>query len=312
MIYIFSESGDTTTSYVVEYMVSNNMEVERFDLDNFYLGIDFFLLKSDDITITFYFNNKEFEIKRTDSFWFRRGNISTYLYLNNNRNILYQDYIAEEKKSLEEFLISYLRKNNLCIGNPLIFDCSKLNVLYYATKCGFNVPLTYVTYKRKSLENSGVREFVSKPISNILFKKFENEIHHTYVEKISISDICDYFGNSLFQELISSDTEIRVLSVMNHYFAIELFYDGKEHVDSRFSTNHRKVKYRKVDLPLGICLKINKLNRLMDTNMSVIDLIYDKQGNLFLIDFNPCGQYEEISDLYPEIHEYIACKLYEK
>ena len=142
MIYIFPESGDTTTSYVVEYMVSNKMEVERFDLDNFYLGIDFFLLKSDDITITFYFNNQEFEIKRTDSFWFRRGNISTYLYLNNNRNILYQDYIAEEKKSLEDFLISYLRKNHLCIGNPLIFDCSKLNVLYYAAKCGFNVPLT--------------------------------------------------------------------------------------------------------------------------------------------------------------------------
>jgi len=312
MIYIFSESNDTTTDGVIQSLINRNADYVRMDLDLNYLGIDFGLNNFSDIEIRIYYGEYEYLINKQDSIWFRRGNISSYLFLNNQYNLIYQTFIANEKRALEEFIVRYLRNNFFCIGNPLIFSCSKLDVLYFAIRCGFRIPRTFLTYKRSSLEKVGLTKFVAKPIGDILFQKIGSELHHTYVEKYKLCEINQYFGNTLFQEFYSSESEIRVLTVLDNIFAVELCFKNKSHVDSRHSTNS-DVNYNKVFLSAEIKRQIIELNYLMNTNMSIIDFIKISDGSLLLIDFNPCGQYEEIRDYcFPEIDDVISKILYEK
>ena len=51
MIYIFSESNDTTTDGVIQSLINRNADYVRMDLDLNYLGIDFALNNFSDIDI---------------------------------------------------------------------------------------------------------------------------------------------------------------------------------------------------------------------------------------------------------------------
>lgn len=311
MIFIISESNDLLTLHVINYLNKIKATFVRIDLDIHYVGFDFCLNYLPTSIITIIYNNSLYKLKSHDSVWFRRGNISSYLHLNNNSHFKYREYIASEKKALETFLYNYLNKNCFVLGNPLRFDCSKLEVLYNALICQLKIPLTFLTFSRESLIRSGLQQFASKPIGDILFQAIGHKMHHTFVEKYDIEHLNDFFGNSLFQEVVHAVAEVRVLSITDKIYSSHLLInENRKHLDMRHFSN-LTYKYNKIDISLTIKNKIIQLNHLMESNFSIIDFLVDENGNYFLIDYNMCGQYDEIRDLYPtEIDCTISTILY--
>ena len=106
MIYIFSESNDTTTDGVIQSLINRNADYVRMDLDLNYLGIDFALNNFSDIDIRISYWECEYIINKQDSIWFRRGNINTYIILNNFKNY-----------SISTKIFCQFMNSNLCLDN---------------------------------------------------------------------------------------------------------------------------------------------------------------------------------------------------
>jgi hypothetical protein len=311
MIYIFTESSDILSNFVTKELALLSHPFLRINLDEFYIGFDFELKKMKKSGLRILYNNVEYDIAKNDSIWFRRGNISTYIFFNNKRHLIFQDYIHNEKKALESFIIKFLKKYCYCLGNPLVFDLNKLDMLNIARKAHFLIPDTYVTYKKDSLLNFSKDTIVCKPFSDCLLLSREDEVYQTYVEMTKTEDIEENFGNSLFQKRIIPSLEIRVLSFGNNFFCSQLQRTVNEHIDMRHHTNS-SYKYQRHELTDFIKRKILKFHKILNCNFSVIDFLIDDKGKYYLIDFNPCGQYDEIKELYSEIDKKIAVLLINK
>ncbi|MCK9450872.1 MAG: hypothetical protein M0Q90_04225 [Bacteroidales bacterium] len=312
MIFILTEANDEPTSRVIDVLRKCNTSVLRVNLDENYLGFSFNLDMLNQTGINIYYDGVERKIDSKDVFWFRRGNFGSYLFINDDKNLSFIDFIAEEKKALEVFLSKVILKRHYCIGNPNIHNIGKLEVLLAAKSVALRIPKSYVTYKKSVLIETGINKFVCKPFSDVLFMDSENSLYHTFIEEYEVSKLKNYFGNSFFQEAVDFDQEIRLLCVERKIFAVKYSHKIRGHVDSRHQSNSGEF-YERTKLSEEVQQSIFNLCKLLQTNFAVIDLLVDKSGLLWFIDFNPCGQYDEIYEhCYPEIDEYIANLLYEK
>lgn len=309
MIYIFSESNDILTDTVISKLRKLNQLLVRFDLNEYYIGFDFDLKQIYERGLRIYYNNFEYVITEKDSVWFRRGNISSYLFFCNNNHAEFKEYIISEKKALESFVIKFLKQYCYCLGNPLLFEHSKLEMLSIAMSCKLCIPESYVTYTKRSLIDQSYFNFVSKPLSDCLFLKMENEIYYTYIEQYNINDVPDFFGNSMFQRIVNSNIELRVLCIEDKMYCSQINKYNFKHIDMRHQCN-KNYEYTKYKLPLKIINKIRKFTKKIDCNFMIFDILLDDHGEYYFIDFNPCGQYDEIRSLYSnEIDREIALTL---
>ncbi len=312
MIYIFTEANDDPSSRVFFALRNYDTEVLRINLDSNYVGFSFCLDGFNETRMKIFYEGNERIIESNDVFWFRRGNLGSYLFMNNEKNAKFVDFIADEKRALEVFITKILMKRHYCLGNANLHNIGKLEVLLAAKSVGLPIPKSIVTYDRTVLIETGISKFVCKPFSDVLIMESGNCVYHSFIEEYKVTDLQDYFGNSLFQESIDFEYEIRLLCVERKIFAAKSIHKKRGHIDTRHLSN-AGVHYSKIVLNEVIQQSLFRLCESLQTNFGVIDFLVDKEGTLWFTDFNPCGQYDEIFEYcYPDINDYIANLLYEK
>ena len=97
MIYIFTEANDDPSSRVFFALRNYDTEVLRINLDSNYVGFSFCLDGFNETRMKIFYEGNERIIESNDVFWFRRGNLGSYLFMNNEKNAKFVDFIADEK-----------------------------------------------------------------------------------------------------------------------------------------------------------------------------------------------------------------------
>jgi hypothetical protein len=312
MIYIFTEANDEPSTRVFNALCKYDTEVVRVNLDESYVGFSFRIDGLHESGMKILYEGIERIIETNDVFWFRRGNLGSYLFLSNEEKLKFVDFIADEKRALEVFLTKIFLKRHYCLGNANLHNIGKLEVLLAAKSVGLTIPTSIVTYDRTVLVETGISKFVCKPFSDVLIMDSGNCVYHSFIEEYKVSDLQNYFGNSFFQESIDFKYEIRLLCVERKLFAVKIIHRKRGHIDTRHRSN-TDIYYSKTLLTKEIQQSIFRLCDSLQTNFAVIDLLVDKDGALWFTDFNPCGQYDELFEYcYPEVDDYIANLLYER
>ncbi|GAB1417997.1 hypothetical protein MASR2M12_07620 [Bacteroidales bacterium] len=312
MIYIFTEANDEPSTRVINALNKYETEVLRVNLDKNYVGFSFSIDGLHEPGMKILYEGIERIIKPNDVFWFRRGNLGSYLFLRNEEKLKFIDFIADEKRALEVFLTKVFMENHYCLGNANLHNIGKLEVLLAAKSIGLPIPKSIVTYDRAVLVETGISKFVCKPFCDVLIMDSENCIYHSFVEEYKVADLQEYFGNSFFQESIDFEYEIRLLCVERKIYAVKSVHKKRGHIDTRHPSN-TEVHYNKFVLNELVQQAIFRLCESLQTNFAVIDFLVSKEGALWFTDFNPCGQYDEIFEYcYPDVNDFIANLLYEK
>lgn len=101
MIYIFTEANDNPSTRVINALNKYEIEVLSVNLDKNYVGFSFSIDGLHESGMKILYECIERIIKPNDVFWFRRGNLGSYLFLRNKEKLKFVDFIADEKRALE-------------------------------------------------------------------------------------------------------------------------------------------------------------------------------------------------------------------
>lgn len=305
MIFIFTESSDLLSNRIQDILSNNHVRI-NLDIDSVQFHCN--IKKTNIPHILLNLNNITHVIGPRDCIWFRRGNLSSYIFVSKSTEPIIIDHIIEEKTYLEHFLIKRILNDYKTLGNPLIFKTNKLLILEAADNLGLKIPQTNISYSKNQIFNNN-DGFVVKPFGDIFFKSIDdNLIMHSYVEEFKIDEIPSYFSSTLIQEKISSKIEVRALLIDDVCFAIEFSFLTKKHIDIRHDLNCN-LKIKKHNIPFEIVSKLISLNNQLRNNFVVIDFILS-DGEYYFIDYNPCAQIDEIENLYGnQIYQTIIRKL---
>jgi glutathione synthase/RimK-type ligase-like ATP-grasp enzyme len=187
-------------------------------------------------------------------------------------------------------------------------DISKLSILEIAKKVGFNIPQTIIATKKEQLI-CFKKHFICKPIYEAP-KVIDGEyLLRPFTTEVKLELLEDEFFPSLFQEKIDALCELRIFFFGNKYFAASIHCeDYDETTDWRYIwAENKKIGLKKFDIPQEMLSNLKKLSTEIGINTGSYDFIVDKDGNLFFLEVNPCGQFSFLDVVFgDEIYEHIA------
>ena len=138
---------------------------------------------------------------------------------------------------------------------------------------------------------------ITKAISDFVIEKsgknFFSFTEEIFYDKI---DFSQPISNSLFQELIEKEFEIRTFYFNNNFYSSAIFsqLSTKTKLDFR---NYDKLNPNRVvpyKLPTNLENKLRKLMAILNLNSGSFDFAVDKFGNHILFEINPVGQFEQV------------------
>ncbi|WP_071596849.1 grasp-with-spasm system ATP-grasp peptide maturase [Lewinella cohaerens] len=298
MITIFSSNSDNSTNNVIDWLYLNCHPYTRINGD---------INKSwNSFTMSINSSKEEDSSLNIGQVWFRRLPQSlpkiSFSEARGQVNLGDQDrfnrYFHKEIESARSGIISMIRNNCFCIGNPKVHNINKLETLILATKCGFTIPSTLVTEKKKEVLRFLMKKkrIVTKPSYEGIGFNIDNIPHMGYTEEITrehIDDFPEEFALSCFQELIEKEIEIRTFYLDGECYSMAIFsqLDSQTNIDFRRYNTKRRNRNIPFQLPRDVEEKIKTLMQEIDLNCGSIDLIYSKNKKFIFLEINPVGQY---------------------
>jgi ATP-GRASP peptide maturase of grasp-with-spasm system len=302
MVNIFSNSEDSTTDDVIEYLrYFSSIEIQRVHDYSEYSGLTISINNEGDSVELNDTQNKEYNVKQNAG-WLRRGVLSFNIPINlESFNTRIKTHITQELSYLREFIYSY----SLKIGNfQKEINNNRLTNILVAKECGLKIPDTIVTSSRVDLLSFVKKHtlIITKPIHNgHLSFEHDNIKYHckgiTLLDYKFVSNLETRFCPSLFQEYIEKDMELRIFYLNGKFFPMAIFsqLDEMTRYDYR---NYNKVKPNR-DVPFKLNLEIeNKLSEFMKRvglETGSIDIILTPQGEYYFLEVNPTGQFGWVS-----------------
>ncbi|WP_048511557.1 hypothetical protein [Chryseobacterium sp. FH2] len=307
MIKIITENSDRSGNEIIEYLISNNANFERIDCDNF---SEYTSIISNEIQ------------PEKDVVWIRRG--SRQLNPNELLNYPFSYYIWKESDIVNKFYEKINKGNKNYFGDFIEEDQhNKLYDLYLAKECGFKIPETLITNKKKDVisfkEKHG--KIITKSIKDIIRFKTEEFIYMSQgtciVENFHLDELHDYFVVSKFQQYIEKEVEIRTFYFDDSFFAMAIFSqnDEKTKIDFRNYNSEKQNRCIAFNLPKKIIQKLRKFLKHKKIDTCSIDLILTPENEFVFLEINPQGQFNWVSrNCNYHIEKFIAEKLidYEK
>lgn len=296
MLYIISEKDDITTDYVIEWLISAEVEYTRMNTDMF-------------TSLTFFLSSEKNGvklmgkmIKPEDIIIHRRGKVNL-IPTGIKQPQVYQ-YIKKESDSVIKSLEFYLKEKISYIGSFYSENQNlKLTNLYHAQKVGFKIPKTIITGEKNELLNffASEEKIITKTIRfpvNIELEKISHRSSKTFlVKKHHIKYLSDMFSPIFIQKYIEKIYEIRVFVFESLFFPMAIFSQ---------SNKKTKIDYRNYDteypnrcVPVKLLPKINtqikdflKITRI---NSGSIDIIVTPKNEYVFLEINPQGQIDWVS-----------------
>lgn len=285
---------------------------------------------SNDLDLSFSFDNKLIHINDITSVWYRRfgkfmlpesfneqerifatGESQTFIRtLFNSTNALWVNAREAEIKSNDKpFQLIKAREVGFEIPKTLITNNPNEVVNFYnqsTTKIIFK-PLSGVSYQpidyTKEVYDSyshkfKIKPYIAKTPSNnpIVFTQFLDDKKIKQIENVQFSPL-------IFQEYIDKKYELRITVVGQQIFACKIYSQDFEEtsVDFRkFALLEKKIpKHEKENLPIEIQDKILLLMNKLGLVFGCIDMIVTPNDEYIFLEINPSGQWlwiEEFTD----------------
>lgn len=307
MILILSGDGDASTDLVVEYLAysgQNFLRLNAYDL----LNEDLFISSVKGKT-TMDIAGQEVNIEEIGAVWYRKFGFfyksPQYGKIKSSYDIDIANNISKEFTSLLETIVCLFYEKNW-LTHPTTIGINKFNVLRQAQKLGLKTPNSYiVNRKKKLLSILKDEECISKSLRDPwIIRSGVKAIDKSYsmftsiIEEEDIKSITNKFFPSLVQDKIDKDIEIRTFFLGGEFYSMCIFsqLDNQTSVDFRrynWKNPNRTVPYQ---LPDDVQKKLINLLDYFKFNCCSLDLIKGKDGEYYLLEINPTGQFGMVSE----------------
>ncbi|WP_185910661.1 MULTISPECIES: hypothetical protein [Xanthomonas translucens group] len=233
---------------------------------------------------------KDFNIREIRSVWSRGFPVEEMPEIATAQNLTYHQW-----KYYIGYIITQLSgavwMNSL---DAIASTNNRLTQLKVATLCGFKVPDSLVTNRRRDVEEfiAEYGEIIVKQISSGHPRECADRL--LFARKIDCANLAIYSSNiasspSLYQSLVDKEIELRVYFVDGEVYCAGMRISGGDDVDSRSLIS--KKHYFKFSLDETTISKIRQLTSAMNLRYAAIDMAIDRRGDLVFFEVNHSGQW---------------------
>jgi ATP-GRASP peptide maturase of grasp-with-spasm system len=310
LIVLFSDKYDYSTLKVTEYLRYWGENVVRINPEDT-PGGDFLVAiangKRKNIQISI--NGTMLSPERVKSIWFRRGGI---FCKGVNRDEIRKDidmvhtqlnqYLSAEQHTLNTFLYdAFFEAKTRMLGNPFLFNASKLLVLRKASLHGLDIPHTLVSTQAASVSELLDRQglLVTKAIQDNFTPVLQQEGYGLLTQTIDkhlLSQLPATFFPSLFQERLDKRFDLRVFYLDGVFYSMAIHSQENEKTATDFRNYDKQNPNRRniFDLPRKICARLKALLVDLRLNTASIDMVYTMDDRYVFLEINPVGQYDMV------------------
>lgn len=299
-VLIISQADDAHLPFVQKHLTIPSVVIDPYDvIDGTELS---YRLDSGKLTTTF--GGKTFEDIR--SVWYRKP------------KPIWGDelpVIENHRSYSETALLSHTRELYMHFPNAFwVSDYFAMRKAEYkalqlevASKVGFKIPDTVFTSDSESAKAfvQSHDETIVKSLAYLFPQNARGERSMFYARKIRRNEPFNFAGlhlaPAIFQQAIDHDFDIRVTVAGNQVFAAAIRLSGMDASsplrDWRVAYHVGEMAIAQYDLPKDIQEKCVALVKRLGLVFGAIDLISDKQGQLWFLENNPNGQWAFVEEV---------------
>ena len=214
---------------------------------------------------------------------------------------MYRDYVWTEWNTFLKMLYSIVGERWFSHPHAILLAEDKARQLRLAYEIGFKVPETIVTN-----DPDAVREIqndftlVAKPMKQALIDDGDNGlvIFTSRANELSQDDFASIaVCPAIFQRFIPKDVDLRVTVVGSKVFSVAIHSQDTEETktDWRRGSNPN-LCHEIITLPPDIAEKCVEMVHRQNLRFGAIDLVQDKDGDIWFLECNPNGQWAWIEN----------------
>lgn len=294
-VLLISNKDDITTDFVVRKLRQSNIEFYRFNTEDLTITVHFMIdFVSNKYLLYDSIIDKEINLLEIKSVYYRRPEIPVVDIENISKGE--SMFIQNELIYTLEGIYKILRNANWL--NPLYSIREAENKLYQislAKEIGFIIPNSLITNqpdKANLFFFQNNKDCIIKPIkSGLVGEISDSKVIFTskLPNESEFSSICNC--PTYIQSNIHKKADIRVTAVSGTFFSARIHSQAKPEALVDWRKSDCVLEYSKIDLPIEIKEKCNKLMRKLNLRFGAIDFIEAENGDLVFLEINPNGQW---------------------
>lgn len=312
MILILSRQDDSSTAFVIQWLLSLKKKYLRLNADTYDTVIKYLDINRQELIVTH--RGEDINLFDATSLWYRRRGLSLNSVQINKKTYnqpvmpdepdYHKQHMKTEISVFIEFIHYALEKRcEKKVGSAASSSVNKLHVLDLAKMAGLMVPETYVVTSREDLRSllenvdGGI---ITKALSDGVYTFTKERGYYSYTEKLTTENIHtlpDHFFPSLLQMQISKKFELRVFYLKGTFYAMAIFSqrDKKTAVDFRKYNTEKPNRQVPFQLPEIVMNKLRIVMEQLSLDTGSIDLIVDENNDYVFLEVNPIGQFSMTS-----------------
>lgn len=282
MVVIFSIETDTTTHRVMDWLHA--------------LHEPFVVIYPKNIAQKILSVLRYVEAGNKPSFWFRK-----WLKVMDR-----PDYVDSEAQKLIDYLYHITKDSCFWLNVPADFGSNnKLIQSSISSKCGLNVAENSILNHKEGIlhliKSNSTQKYITKSFGSAVERNDENgDVYFAYTQLVDEDMLAKapmHIFPSLVQRYIDKEFEIRTFFLDGQCFSMAIFSqeNDKTKVDFRHYDVKTPNRNEPIRLPVEIEERLRRFVSEMGTNCGSFDLIQDKIGQIYFVEFNPLGQFGMVS-----------------
>ncbi|MBQ9469784.1 MAG: hypothetical protein IJU72_02385 [Bacteroidales bacterium] len=288
-VLILSDSTDLTTCQVIDWLRVLGHDFVRMGISELHTKCQ--------LTIDFTGKSVLYHKgQRIGSIWFRRNDDDASVLRTIKSNIIRK--LARRKIEETRTVNSILDYGDIFwLSHPRSESINKLRVIQRANALHIRIPPTIVTNTKRDLISFIAQHdiVISKAVSENL-SITDIGSRQLYRQAVVLLDsnntqsIPNKFHSSMFQKFIHKQYDVRIFFLDGKIYSMAIFSHSHDYREA-YSSN-RNVPYT---LPNEEQNKVAILMRDLGLNIGCIDMIMGTDGQLYLLEVNPNGQFGDMS-----------------
>lgn len=189
---------------------------------------------------------------------------------------------------------------------------SKPYQLYIASKCGFNVPETYISNDSSEIHRRFPDVAAIKSLDTVLIKENEDSLFaYTNINDTStLSKETTRHAPLTAQELLSNKRDLRITVIGDSIYAVRILKDGKG-IDGDWRLfGGQGLEYESINLSENLRRMCHELANHLGISFAAIDMA-ETQDHTYFIEVNPTGEWGWLDGASRPISKEIASWLAE-
>lgn len=228
------------------------------------------------------------------AFWFRKWSSAYHE----------QKYLNEESIKLLNYLHCITKDNCYWLNSPNDLDSNnKLIQPLLAEEAGLNIAQQHIVSTKSELLKiiNSDKKFITKSFGTAIYANGDDDTtlfaYTQMIDDVLLAKMPETFYPSLVQQYIDKEFEIRTFYLDDECFSMAIFSqeNDKTKVDFRHYDNAMPNRNEPICLPREVEERLRRFASAIGSNCGSFDLIQDRAGQIYFVEFNPLGQFGMVS-----------------